>query len=205
MFIICRQYRRGSGQIFVKICTKRANDLYLHPVLCRMIPPLALNPTHLVSIEIKSILCPFSETTTYYLLLPMLLFIKTPLSGHHPFLTATFLQSDNMSSNELSHNWWDSLWVCRTIFALIPNDVLKLSVHRSPASTVLCHLQMTKVDQLGKICLAYCHSDWQQGDMHVSCNGNNNGNNNAICIVTGNLISWMLLGSMITCAWQGED
>ena len=131
MFIICRQYRRGSGQIFVKICTKRANDLYLHPVLCRIIPTLGLNPTHLVSIEIKSILCPFSETTTYYLLLPMLLFIKTPLSGHHPFLTATFLQSDNMSSNELSHTWWDSLWVCRTIFALIPNNVLKLSVHRS--------------------------------------------------------------------------
>ena len=80
MLIICRQYRGGSGQIFVKICTKRANDLYLHPVLCRIIPPVGLNPTHLVSIEIKSILCPFSETTAFYLLLPRLLFIKTPLS-----------------------------------------------------------------------------------------------------------------------------
>ena len=44
-------------QILEKICTKRANNLYLHPVLCRIIPPLGWNPTHLVSIEIKRSLC----------------------------------------------------------------------------------------------------------------------------------------------------
>ena len=175
MLIICRQYRGGSGQIFVKICTKRANDLYLHPVLCRIIPPLGLNPTHLVSIEIKSILCPFSETTAFYLLLPRLLFIKTPLS-QKPSLNlfnCIFWQSDNLSSNELWHNWWDSLWVCRTIFELIPNDVLKVSVHHS-AKYSKCRLQMmshTKGDQLGKICLAgpfwlamwhACELQWQR-------------------------------------------
>ena len=80
------QYRRWTGKICVKICTKRTNDLYLHPVLCRIIPPHSLNPTHLVSIEIKSRLCSFWETTAYYALLPMLLFTQNSLVQNHSLI-----------------------------------------------------------------------------------------------------------------------
>ena len=75
-------------------CTNICRDLYKrggticnpHPVLCRIIPPHSLNPTHLVSIEIESLLCSFWETTAYYALLPMLLFIQNSLFQNHSLI-----------------------------------------------------------------------------------------------------------------------